>query len=417
MISIDEAIDAVLGAVRPLAAESVPLLEALGRATATEVVSPERVPGFDNSAMDGFAVRGAELEAGRRDFRVTVDIPAGLWFAETIGAGDAAKIMTGAPMPAGVDTVVPVELTAQRGDTVTLHESVRPGANVRRAGEDVAAGDILIPRGARLGPAEIGLLASVGYESVSVARRPRVAILATGSELLPPGSPPAPGHIRNSNSFTAYGQVLGASAEPVLLGIARDDLDETRRLMAVALEHDVVLTSGGVSVGEYDFVKQVQDELGVKRAFWGVATKPGKPLAFGTRGGTLVFGVPGNPVAAMVSFEMYVRPALLALQGRGDLYRPYVYAAAEETVKRTKDRTEARRCRLVHRDQGWGFTTTGPQGSGILRSMALAEGLAMIPPGHPGAEPGEQFLVVLLEGSSAERPPYPGAPAGGSAGA
>ena len=415
MISIDEAIDAVLGEVRPLPAETEPLLEALGRATAAEIVSPERVPGFDNSAMDGYAVQSAELEAGRREFRVTIDIPAGLWFAETVGAGDAAKIMTGAPLPAGVDTVVPVELTAQHGDTLVVEEPVQPGANVRRAGEDVAEGDVLFPRGARLGPAEIGLLASVGCDSVSVARRPRVAILATGSELVPLGSPLSPGHIRNSNSFTAYGQVLAASAEPVLLGIARDDLDETRRLMAVALEHDVVVTSGGVSVGEYDFVKQVQEELGVQRHFWGVATKPGKPLAFGSRGNTLVFGVPGNPVAAMISFETYVRPALLAMQGRSDLYRPYVYAAAEEPVKGTKDRTEARRCRLERRGRGWGFTTTGPQGSGILRSMALAEGLAMIPPGHPDAEPGEQFLVVLLEGSSAERPPFSGAPASGSA--
>ena len=414
MISIDEAIDAVLGEVRPLPAETAPLLEALGRATAAEIVSPERVPGFDNSAMDGYAVQGAELQAGRREFRVTIDIPAGLWFAETVGAGDAAKIMTGAPLPAGVDTVVPVELTAQHGDTLVVEEPVQPGANVRRAGEDVAEGDVLFPRGARLGPAEIGLLASVGCDSVSVARRPRVAILATGSELVPLGSPLSPGHIRNSNSFTAYGQVLAASAEPVLLGIARDDLDETRRLMAVALEHDVVVTSGGVSVGEYDFVKQVQDELGVQRHFWGVATKPGKPLAFGSRGNILVFGVPGNPVAAMISFETYVRPALLAMQGRSDLYRPYVYAAADEPVKRTRDRTEARRCRLERRGRGWGFTTTGPQGSGILRSMALAEGLAMIPPGHPGAEPGEQFLVMLLEGSSAERPPFPSAPACGS---
>src|SRR5665648_858436 len=219
-------------------------------------------------------------------------------------------------------------------------------------------------------------------------RRPRVAILATGSELRLPGEPLGPGQIRNSNSFTAYGQVLAAGGEPVLLGIARDDLDETRRLLADALEQDVVITSGGVSVGEYDFVKQVQDELGVGRRFWGVATKPGKPLAFGTRGDTLVFGVPGNPVAAMVSFEMYVRPALLALQGRQDLYRPYVFAAAEEPVKRSRGRTEARRCRLLHRGRGWGFTTTGPQGSGILRSMALADGLVFVPPEYPGAAPG-----------------------------
>ena len=411
MISINEALDTVIGAVRLLPAEDVPLLEALGRAVATEIVSLEAVPSFDNSAMDGYAVRGAELEAGGREFRVVVDIPAGRWVGEQIGAGEAAKIMTGAPLPPGVDTVVQVEHTEQHGETLVVKEPVQLGANVRRAAEDVAVGDVLFPRGARLGPAEIGLLASVSCDNVAVARRPRVAILGTGSELRLPGQPLGPGQIRNSNSFTAYGQVVAAGGEPVLLGIARDDLDETRRLLADALEHDVVITSGGVSVGEFDFVKQVQDELGVERRFWGVATKPGKPLAFGTRGDTLVFGVPGNPVAAMVSFEMYVRPALLALQGRLDLYRPYVFAGAEESVKRSRGRTEARRCRLVHRGRGWGFTTTGPQGSGILRSMALADGLAFVPPEYPGAAPGAELLVMMLEGSAEERPPFPGGPA------
>jgi molybdopterin molybdotransferase len=236
-----------------------------------------------------------------------------------------------------------------------------------------------------------------------------VAVLATGSELVAPGLPLAPGQIRNSNSFTAYGQVLEAGGEPVLLGIARDDPDETRRLMAAALEHDVVITSGGVSVGEFDFVKRVQDELGVERRFWGVATKPGKPLAFGVRGRTLVFGVPGNPVAAMVTFELYIRPALLALQGRAELYRPWVRANATEPVRRSKDRTEARRCRLTRDGEGWSFSTTGPQGSGILRSMVLADGLVFVPPGFPGAEAGVPLMVQLLQGSAVERPPYPGA--------
>ena len=409
MISIHEAIDSVLAAVRPLAEEEVPLLDALGRATAADVVSPASVPSFDNSAMDGYAVRGAELQSGRREFRVSVDIPAGRFVDDGVAEGEAAKIMTGAPMPPGVDTVVPVEVTEQHDDRLVVLDLVATGANVRRAAEDLAAGDVLFPRGSRLGPAEIGLLASVGCEVVTVARRPRVAILATGSELVPLGQPLSPGQIHNSNSFTAYGQVLAAGAEPVLLGIARDDLDETRRLLAQALERDVIITSGGVSVGEYDFVKQVQEELGVERRFWGVATKPGKPLAFGVRGDSLVFGVPGNPVAAMVSFEMYIRPAILALQGRPDIYRPYVFAAAEEKVKRTRERTEARRCRLLHRGRGWGFSTTGPQGSGILRSMALADGLAFVPAGFAGSDPGAEFLVMMLEGMSAERPPFPGA--------
>jgi molybdopterin molybdotransferase len=407
LLTIDRAIDTVLAAVRELPAESVPLLDAFGRAAGDDIVSREQVPSFDNSAMDGYAVDGGVLASGRTTFRVTVEIPAGRYVAEPVGSGDAAKIMTGAPLPPGVDTVVPVELTSQAGDEVTIVTAVKPGANVRRAGEDVAVGDVVLPHGARLGPAEIGLLASIGVDPVPVARRPRVAVLATGSELVASGQALAPGQIRNSNSYTAYGQASAAGGEPVMLGIARDDVAETRRLVAAALEHDVVLTSGGVSVGEFDFVKQVQDELGVERRFWGVATKPGKPLAFGVRGQTLVFGVPGNPVAAMVSFELYIRPALLALQGRRDLYRPYLMATSAEPVARTGERTEARRCRLLRRDGGWTFTTTGPQGSGILRSMALADGLAFIPAGHPGADAGASFMVLLLDGTTEERPPYP----------
>jgi len=415
VISIQEALDSVLAAVRPLEAEDVPLLEALGRTAAAEIVSPEQVPSFTNSAMDGFAVRGAELEGGRREFRVVVDIPAGRYVAEPIGEGDAARIMTGAPLPPGVDTVVQVEHTTPgSGAAIIVDRAPSTGANVRRAGEDVTVGDLLFERGARLGPTEIGLAASVGLEKVRVTRRPRVAILATGSELVAAGRPLGPGQIRNSNSYTAYGQTLEAGAEPVLLGIARDDLDETRRLIGLALEHDVVITSGGVSVGDYDFVKQVQDELGVERRFWRVATKPGKPLAFGARGDTLVFGVPGNPVASMVSFEMYIRPAVLALLGRPDIYRPHVFAAAEEPVERTKGRTETRRCRLVRREGTWGFTTTGPQGSGILSSMSGAEALVFVPPGYPGGEPGARLLVMLLEGTSTERPPFPVAPPEGA---
>jgi len=408
VISIHEALDSVLAAVRPLEAEEVPLLQALGRASAERIVSPDDVPSFANSAMDGFAVSGSELGAGRRDFRVVVDIPAGRFVSEPVAPADAARIMTGAPLPPGVDTVVQVEHTSVLDDHMTVEKVPPQGANVRRAGEDVAAGDVLFERGTRLGAAEIGLLAAVGLERVRVVRRPRVAILATGSELVPAGRPLEPGQIRNSNSFTAYGQVLAAGGDPILLGIARDDVEETRRLMAAALENDVVMTSGGVSVGDYDFVKQVQEELGVSRRFWGVATKPGKPLAFGVRGDTLAFGVPGNPVASMVSFELYIRPALLALQGRPDVFRPWLFAEAAEPVRPTKDRTEARRCRLTHEDGALRATTTGPQGSGILSSMAGAEGLFFVPPGYPGGDAGELLLVTLLEGSSAVRPPFPG---------
>ena len=407
MIGINEAIDAVLAAVPAVRTEEISLPAAFGRVLAQDIVSPEQTPPFDNSAMDGFAVRGADLEAGRREFNVTVEIPAGRWVETPVGAGEAAKIMTGAPLPPGVDTVVPVEQTQSAGDIVTVTEPSLTGANVRRAGEDIARGDTLFPRGTTLGPAEVGLLASVGMEALTVARRPRVAILATGSELVEPGGSVGPGQIRNSNSLIACGQVLGAGAEPVPLGIARDDLGETRRLIGVALREDVVITSGGVSVGEFDFVKQVQEELGVQRRFWGVRSKPGKPIAFGVAGDTLVFGAPGNPVAAMVCFELYVRPALQAMMGATRLYRPHLWSAAAEPTKPTRDRTEARRCRLVQRDGVWTFSTTGPQGSGILRSMALADGLVFVPPGYTGGEPGERFMVMLLEGNSAERPPFP----------
>ncbi len=249
MIGIHEALDAVLAAVHPLPGQEVPLQDSLGRAVAADIVSPEPVPSFDNSAMDGYAVRGAELEAGRREFRVVVDIPAGRWCETELAAGEAAKIMTGAPLPPGADTVVQVEHTSQTGDLLEVRQAPKPGANVRRAAEDIAPGDVVIPRGARLGPAEIGLLASIGITSVQVAARPRVAILATGSELVPLGKPLGPGQIHNSNSFTAAGQVTNAGGDPILLGIARDDLDETRRLVDAALKNDVVITSGGVSVG------------------------------------------------------------------------------------------------------------------------------------------------------------------------
>jgi len=407
MISIANALEAVMEAVRPTGSEQVALLDALGRTLAEPVDSIAAVPPFDNSAMDGFAVRSADLADGPVDLRIVAEIPAGHCVSIVVGAGETAKIMTGAPMPSGTDTVVPVELTEQDGAIVTICETVAPGMHVRHAGEDIAAGQRVFAAGALLGPAEVGLLASIGYAQVNVARRPRVAIVATGSELVPPGKPLGPGQIHNSNSFTAYGQVLEAGGEPVMLGIARDDLAETREMISRALDEDLVITSGGVSVGEFDFVKQVQEELGVERRFWRVAIKPGKPVFFGVRGDTLVFGVPGNPVAAMVSFELYIRPALLAALGRREVYRPHVIATSTGPVKRTKDRVEARRCTLQLRDDGWTFATTGAQGSGILSSMALADGLVFVPSGEPVAEAGGRYLVMLLEGASAVRPPYP----------
>ena len=407
LISINQAIDQVLAAVTTMPEEEVELLDALGRTLAADLVSPDDVPPFDNSAMDGFALRAADQAGERPHLHVVAEIPAGQNMCGSLPAGAAAKIMTGAPLPEGADSVVPVEATESDAATVVLLHRVEEGDNVRRAGEDVPRGAMLLRAGQVIGAAHLGTLASAGLARVRVRRRPRVAILATGSELVPVDAQPGPSQIRNSNSYTAYGQALEAGAEPVLLGVARDDAEETRALLRAALDHDVVVTSGGVSVGEFDFVKRVQEELGVERLFWGVRTKPGKPLAFGTFRGRPVFGVPGNPVAAMVTFEMYIRPALLRMLGRPDIWRPWVEGTAEEPLRRARDRAELRRCRLRQLDGRWVFATTGPQGSGILSSMALADGLALVPTGFPGAAAGATLPVLLLSGSSSERPPFP----------
>lgn len=250
------------------------------------------------------------------------------------------------------------------------------------------------------------MLASIGRARALTARRPRVAIVGTGSELVEPGEPLGPGQIYDANSYAIYGQVRDAGGEPLMLGIAPDGDGATQALLRKALRADVLVTTGGVSMGESDSIGALQDQLGVERRFWGVRIKPGWPVTFGRLGRTLVFGLPGNPVAAMVAAELFVRPALLALQGRSDLYRPFVIAAAAEPVKPTKARVEALRCRLIRKGNRFTFARTGPQGSGMLRSMSLADGLALIPPNCRGGEPGEEFVVMQLVGTSSERPPF-----------
>jgi molybdopterin molybdotransferase len=274
LLTIDQAVDEVLSAARPAGTEDVDLLTCLGRTLAVDVASPQDVPPFDNSAMDGFALRAADQHGSQPRLRVVAELPAGRAIETPLPPGAAVKIMTGAPVPPGADAVVQVEATRTDGDYVVLNAPVPLGSNIRRAGEDVRRGDVVVAKGEVITAAHLGVLASAGMSRVTVARRPRVAILATGSELVPVESPLGPGQIRNSNSYTAYGQTIEAGAEPVLLGVARDDLDETKSLVSRALEEDVVVTSGGVSVGDYDFVKDVQEQLGVQRRFWGVRTKP-----------------------------------------------------------------------------------------------------------------------------------------------
>ncbi len=400
LITIDEARARVLAEAKPLPAEKLSLTEVLGRALAETIVAPHAVPPFDNSGMDGYAVRTIDLLGASGEhpvrLRVVETIPAGHMPAREVRAGEAARIMTGAPIPAGADAVVQVEHTEETDGEVLVFESVRPGKNVRRAGDDVRAGERVLAAGTVLGPAEIGVLASLGFPQVRVHKRPRVAVISTGSELVEVDQPLRPGQIRNSNSYTLRALCQQLGIEATVFGIVPDDYEATRTAIAAGLEYDVLLTSGGVSVGRYDFVKEVEEALGVERRLWGVAMKPGKPLAFGVRGDTLVFGLPGNPVSAMVSFELFVKPALLRLMGYPKVTPPLYHAIIEEDIKSSDDRVHVVRVRAWREDESWHVTSTGDQGSGILRSMVGANGLAFIPGGPRGVRAGEQVEFLLL---------------------
>lgn len=400
MISIEEARSRVLAEAIPLPLESRPLADVLGLVLGEDIVASHDVPPFDNSGMDGFALKAADtVEASPEQpalLAVTVVIPAGQTAASPIRSGEAAKIMTGAPVPEGADAVIQCELTEDLGDQVKVLEPVRPGKNVRRAGEDVSAGDRVLIAGALLGPPEIGLIASLGYPAVMVHRVPRVAIISTGSELVELDQPLGPGQIRNSNSYALRAQCRQLGVEADVLGIVPDDYESTRAMVEKGLEYDVLLTSGGVSVGEFDFVKDVQDELGVERRLWGVAMKPGKPLVFGVRGRTLAFGLPGNPVSAMVSFELFVKPSLLRLMGHRRAVRPTYRAVIAEDITASDNRTYVVRVRAWREDEVWHISSTGPQGSGMLRSMVGANGLAFIPGGPHGVRAGNQVEFLLL---------------------
>jgi molybdopterin molybdotransferase len=400
LISIEEARARVLAEARPLEAETRAITDALGLVLAEDIVAQNDVPPFDNSAMDGFAVRAADtVDAGPDNpvvLAVTETLAAGHVADRSLEAGKAIKIMTGAPIPAGADAVVQSEHVEEADGAVKIFEPIRPGRNIRRAGEDVGAGDRVLTSGTALWPAEIGLLASLGRPEVLVHRLPRVAVLSTGSELVDVDQSLGPGQIRNSNSYSLRAQCKQLGIDAVALGIVPDDYQKTRELISKGLEYDVLLTSGGVSVGQFDFVKDVQDDLGVERRLWGVSMKPGKPLAFGVRGATLVFGLPGNPVSAMVSFELFVRPALMRLMGYRKTTRPIYRAVISEDVVSGDGRTYVVRVRAWRVDGVWHVSSTGAQGSGMLRSMVGANGLALIHGGPRGARAGEEVDFLLL---------------------
>ena len=382
--------------VRPLPAEPVAVTQALGRVLVRDVPAPFDVPPVDNSAVDGYAVRAADLVAGgHARLRIVSDLPAGSAYDGLVGAGETLRIMTGAPMPAGADTVVPQELAEREDGTVRLG-AVPAGANVRARGEDVRSGVVVLRQGTVLRPQELGLLASLGLHEAWVHARPRIALLSTGDEVVEPGLPRKPGQIYDANRFSLHGLVEAAGGTVIDFGIVPDLHDVLRaRLLEAAEAADVVITSGGVSVGVYDLVKQVLAEVG-GIDFWQVAMQPGRPFAVGKIGESQFFGLPGNPVASMLCFLLFVRPALWKLGGRRELAPPHFTAIATEPMTKKPGRREFKRGILSFSERGWEVGTTGPQGSGILSSMVLANCLIVLEEPRGDVKPGEPVLVEPL---------------------
>ena len=400
-LSVGDAQACVLGRVRPGGVEEIALEQALGRVLAEEVRANRDQPPYDVSAMDGFAVRSADLVAGGAVLSVIEDIKAGDMPRLTIAGGQCARIMTGAAVPAGADAVIRVEDTRPLSDDcVEITVPVKAGNDIRVRGENMRNGDVVLVAGTEITPGVVGVLATVKRARLQVYRRPRVAILSSGDELEALDAPFDANKIPESNSFALMAQLQALGIEPVRLGIARDDPDELARYLRQGLEYDVLLVSGGSSVGVHDHVRPTLEALGVTMHFWRVEMKPGHPLAFGSRGDTLVFGLPGNPVSSMVCFEQFVLPALRCWMGYPRLFRRVVEARLTHPVKHRAGRTEFVRVSLTPGAGGGVLaTSTGSQSSGDLCSMARADGLLVVPESSGGFAPGDIVQVQLLDGS------------------
>jgi molybdopterin molybdotransferase len=394
MISVRDAQDHILARVtRRSQPELVPVPSARGRVLAEPIRAPFDVPPTDNSAVDGYAVGDGDIPAGgARELEIVADLPAGQVFDGVLARGQTIRIMTGAPMPAGAGTVYPQEDVTVLGARVRVGPIV-PGANVRARGEDITSGLVVIEPGTVLRPQEIGAMASLGLCQVLVHQRPRVAILSTGDEVAEPGTPRKPGQIYDANRFTLRGSAEECGSHVLDLGIVADRREELRaRLLEASEMADVVLTSGGVSVGIYDLVKSVLTEIG-GIDFWQVAMQPGRPLAVGRIGNAHFFGLPGNPVASMLTFLLFVRPALYTLGGRRRVFAETWQARAVEAMRKKAGRREFKRGVLRVGEGGWEVRTTGPQGSGILSSMVTGNCLIILEEGREDVQPGEWVTV------------------------
>jgi molybdopterin molybdotransferase len=413
VISVEEALAKIINSIQILDSEGKPLLDCLGQVLAEDVYSPFDVPPHDNSAMDGYAVQSESITGANyknpKVLRVVGEVAAGRVSDLKVGPGTAIRIMTGAFIPSGADAVVPFEDTdeidrkqaAISKTEIGVRVSLAEGCNIRRRGEDIAQGELVLTKGKLLRPADIGVLASLGKSMVSVIRRPLVGILATGNEVVEINQPLLPGKIYNSNSYSLAAQVLRYGGIPELLGIAPDDVQQLTAAVREGLECDILVTSGGVSLGDYDVVKQVLATEG-NVSFWTVRMKPGKPLAFGMfkrSDGKQIphLGLPGNPVSSMITFEVFARPAILKMMGRSNLVKSNITAVMEDSVGNKDGRRIFARVVVTRRDGKYFAHITGPQGSGILSSMTKANGLAIIPENTKEVKPGAPVEVMMLD--------------------
>ena len=400
---LHEAQKTVFEATKTLGLEKVSLLDALDRVLGEDIVAARDNPPWDNSAMDGFAVRWEDIKQEHAItkpvvLRVIEDVPAGKVATKSVSPGQAIRIMTGAPIPKGADTVVKVEETESSEGTVKVFKEVERGGNIRPQGEDVKKGDCIIAKGMQIRPAEAGMLAILAKSFVLVYQRPRVAILSTGDELADLDERFDEDKIINSNSYGIAAAVQEAGGIPILLGIARDQPAALKEKIAHGLNADILVLSGGVSMGDYDFTKAVFKDLGAEMNFWKLAIRPGQPLAFGKIQGKLAFGLPGNPVSSMVTFEQLVRPAMLKMGGHRSYGRPIVQAVFQEKFSKRTDRRHFLRGILRRENNVLTVRTTGDQGSGILTSMVKANGLIDVPEEVERLNPGDMVNVQVLSG-------------------
>ncbi|WP_128378728.1 gephyrin-like molybdotransferase Glp [Streptomyces cavernae] len=395
MTGLEEARETILSSVSPLGAEVVAVPDVVGRVLASDQFSPWDLPMWDNSAMDGYAVRAADCQE-RSVLPVRGFLPAGKPAVDALEPGQADRILTGAPLPAGADAVVPFELTEAVPDGVRLLVRPAVGDHVRKRGGDLRAGQAVLTEGRVLGPAEVAVLAATGRSTVPVVRRPRVAVLSTGDELLVPGEPLRDGRIHDSNGPALAAAALRTGVVPTVLPIARDHPDDLRRSLETGLRADVLVTSAGVSAGDRDLVREVLGDLGAKEAFWQVDIQPGRPMAFATNDTCRVFALPGNPVAALLTFEVFVRPALRRMLGHRRPVEPLLRARLEEDVRPRANRVTLRRVRLERTADGLVATSAGRQATGFVTTLARADGIAFIPRGEDVLTAGTRVDVQPL---------------------